>query len=43
MLKTCFASSQPAVTSIYADEKGRADLDMVEKLRRATQWMAAHA
>ena len=24
---TCFASSQPAPTAIYSDEKNRADLD----------------
>jgi hypothetical protein len=39
----CFASSQPAATSLYADENDRAGLDPAEKLRRATQWMATHA
>ncbi len=40
---TCSASSQPAATSLYADEKDRADLDPAEKLRRATQWIATQA
>jgi len=39
----CFASSQPAATSLYADEKDRADLDMAKKLRLATQRIATHA